>query len=33
MRVIEEGAANIYKATPHSKALTIPKYRDAVPFW
>lgn len=33
MRVIEETAANTYKATLLSEALTIPKYRDAIPFW
>lgn len=33
MRVIEEVATNTYKATLLSKALTIPKYRDAIPFW
>ena len=33
MRVIEEVAADTYKATPLSEALTIPKYRDAIPFW
>ncbi|MCJ1385013.1 hypothetical protein MMC17_008131 [Xylographa soralifera] len=32
MRVIEEVAANTYKATPLSEALTIPKYRDAISF-
>jgi len=33
MRVIEEAAADTYKATLLSEALTIPKYRDAIPFW
>ena len=33
MRVIEEEAADVYKPTMLSEALTIPKYRDAVPFW
>ena len=33
MRVVEEVAADTYKATPLSEALTIPKYRDAIPFW
>ncbi|MCJ1398246.1 hypothetical protein MMC11_001443 [Xylographa trunciseda] len=32
MRVIEEVAADTYKATPLSRALTVPKYRDAIPF-
>ncbi len=33
MRVIEEVATDTYKATLLSEALTLPKYRDAIPFW
>lgn len=32
-RVIEEVAADKYRATPISAALTVPKYRDAIVFW
>ncbi|MCJ1476775.1 hypothetical protein MMC13_005444 [Lambiella insularis] len=32
MRVIEEVSADTYKATPLARALTVPKYRDAIPF-
>ena len=33
MRVIEEVAAAMYKATALSAALTVPKYRDIIVFW
>ena len=33
MSVIEEVAVDVYKPTQLSNALTIPKYRDAIPFW
>ena len=33
MHIIEQVAADTYRATPLSAALTVPKYRDAIVFW
>ena len=32
-RIIEQVAADTYRATPLSAALTVPKYRDTIVFW